>query len=285
MGARTIGTRVRPHGRCGGPPLTLRWFSMASAILLQQAIALAGRFPALAGVDLAVDEGELILLSGSNGAGKTSLLRLCAGLLEIHSGRASVLGHDLRRERRAIRSRVGYLAHSSHLYDDLTVEENVRFAARAGRVGLHTVEPALERLGLAGRLRTLPLSRCSAGQRRRASLAALLVRQPELWLLDEPHAGLDADGRDLLDGLLVELRAHGATLVVASHEPERVWPLGARWLVMAGGRLRPAASGAPAGGGLSASGAASATGSEPARGFGLVARGAAATRGEPVHVA
>jgi ABC-type transport system involved in cytochrome c biogenesis ATPase subunit len=82
------------------------------------------------------------------------------------------------------------------------------------------------------------VARLSAGQRRRASLAALLVRRPRLWLLDEPHAGLDADGRDVLDGLVRGAAASGATVVLASHELERATPLATVQIEVAGGTAR-----------------------------------------------
>jgi heme ABC exporter ATP-binding subunit CcmA len=210
---------------------------MAPAIRLRSAVALLGRFPALAGVDLDVDPGEVVLVQGVNGAGKTSLLRVCAGLLPVVSGEAHVLGHDLRAERRLVRRRVGLLGHLNFLYDDLTVEDNVRFAVRAAGRDTAAVAPALARLGLDGRLRQVAAGRLSTGQRRRAALAAVVARAPELWLLDEPHAGLDGDGRDLVDALVREAAASGAAVVLASHEIDRAAPLAHRSLVMAGGQI------------------------------------------------
>lgn len=191
---------------------------MASAIRLRSAVALLGRFPALAGVDLDVRPGEVVLVQGPNGAGKTSLLRACAGLLAVVEGEAVVLGHDLRRDRRAVRRRVGLLGHAGSLYDDLTVADNVRFAVRAARGDVSRAGEALALLGLDGRLRDVVVGRLSAGQRRRTALAAVVARDPELWLLDEPHAGLDADARELVDDLLRAAAARGATVVLASHE-------------------------------------------------------------------
>jgi heme ABC exporter ATP-binding subunit CcmA len=195
---------------------------MASAIRLRSAVALLGRFPALAGVDLDVEPGEVVLVQGPNGAGKTSLLRACAGLLPIVGGEAVVLGHDLRRDRRSVRRRIGLLGHAGALYDDLTVTDNVRFAVRAAHGDVARVDAALAQLGLDGRLRDVAVGRLSAGQRRRAALAAVVARDPELWLLDEPHAGLDADARSVVDGVLRDAAARGATVLVASHEPVAV---------------------------------------------------------------
>jgi heme ABC exporter ATP-binding subunit CcmA len=213
---------------------------MDPAVRLRNAVSLLGRFPALAGVDLEVARGEIVLLQGPNGAGKTTLLRTCAGLVPITRGEAVVLGCDLTRDRRAIRRRVALLGHTGFLYDDLSVAENVRFATRAAGRDPALVADALDRLGLAGRLRDVPVARLSAGQRRRTALAAVVARQAELWLLDEPHAGLDAAGRDLLDGLVRDAVAAGATVVFASHELDRATALAGRIVTISGGRVHEA---------------------------------------------
>jgi heme ABC exporter ATP-binding subunit CcmA len=211
---------------------------MASlAVLLRAAVATTGRFPALAGVDLEVAEGEVVVVQGPNGAGKTSLLRACAGLLPLTGGEGNVLGHDLRRGAVAVRRSVGFVGHSPVLYDDLSVEENLRFAVRAAGCRAEGLGEVLERLGLAGRLARTPAGRLSAGQRRRVGLAAVVARRPRLWLLDEPHAGLDAGGRKLLAELLAQAVGSGAGALVASHEPEEAVPLADRVVTMTGGRI------------------------------------------------
>lgn len=209
---------------------------MAPAVRLRAAVALRGRFPALAGVDLDVEPGEVVQIHGPNGAGKTSLLRACAGLLPVTQGEATVLGHDLRRDRRTHRRRVGFLGHvgSTFLYDDLTVEDNVRFSLKATGTPTTTLEPALERLGLHGRLRRVAVGRLSTGQRRRTALAVLVARAPELLLLDEPHAGFDAEGRAIVDDVMRAAALAGAAVLAASHEP---LPTADRDLLMAGGQL------------------------------------------------
>jgi len=216
---------------------------MAPAVTLRDAVALAGRFPLLSGVTLDVDEGEIVHLSGPNGAGKSSLLRLCCGLVPLRSGSAVVLGHDLSLDRRSVRLLVGYLGHETFLYEELTVEENLRFALRASGSGApeaaRQVEAAMARLGLVGRLPTTPVGKLSSGQRRRTAIAVVVGRRPRLWLLDEPHAGLDAEARALLDEMVLEARAGGATVVVSSHELAASGgsPLADRVVHLAGGRV------------------------------------------------
>jgi len=206
---------------------------------LRGAVALLGRFPALAGIDLDIDARRIVLLRGANGAGKTTLLRTLAGLVPVSGGEAVVLGVDLVSDPRPVRHRVGLLGHATGLYDELTVGDNVRFWARAAGADPADVEVALGRLGLDGRLRSVAVGRLSAGQRRRTSLACLIARRPELWLLDEPHAGLDQEGRDLVDALVREAVAAGATVVLSSHELDRSLQLADSVITIAGGTVRP----------------------------------------------
>lgn len=199
------------------------------------AVALLGRFPALAGLDLEVQQSEVVLLSGPNGAGKTTVLRVCAGLVPVIEGDAAVLGVDLRADKRSVRRRVGLVGHSAGLYPDLTVRENVQFWARASGASGEDGMAALERMAVAGRLHDLPVRSLSAGQRRRVSFASVLSRRPELWLLDEPHTGLDAAGRDLIDGLIAEATDSGVTVLFASHERDRAEAVADRRVELAGG--------------------------------------------------
>lgn len=212
--------------------------SRPPAVALDGAVAVLGGFPVLAGVTLRVDVGEIVLLSGPNGAGKTSLLRLCAGLLRLERGSGAVLGHDLASEREVIRRRVGLLGHRNGLYGDLTVADNVTFWGATVGATATEIDAAMARLGVGGRLRDVPVSKLSAGQRRRTALACLVARRAELWLLDEPHAGLDAAGRDELDSVLREAVLAGATVLVASHELERAGALADRVVPVAGGQIR-----------------------------------------------
>ncbi len=203
-----------------------------------------GRFPVLAGADLDVDAGDVVLLSGPNGAGKTSLLRLCAGLLPLRSGAAEVLGCDLAHDRRSLRRRLSFVGHETFCYDDLTVAENLRFAARAVGRGSGEADFAIARVGL-GPQANVVHSRLSQGQRRRLAFAIALARDPELLLLDEPHAGLDADGRAVVDEVVRVAAADGRTILIASHELDRVRQLATREVEIVGGQVRSPVGPAP----------------------------------------
>ncbi len=211
----------------------------APMVDLRDAVVLLGGFPALAGASLTLQASEIVGLRGPNGAGKTTLLRLCAGLVPLVRGSGRVLGHDLARRdgRRAARRQVGLLGHESALYDDLTVAENIRFWGGANRASDADIEAALGHLDLSGRLIDVPVSGLSVGQRRRAALAVLVARRPRLWLLDEPHAGLDRSGRDLLDQLLLDGAAAGATVLIATHDTGRIDDVLTRTVLVDGGAV------------------------------------------------
>ena len=211
---------------------------MEPVIELKGVVAVLGSFPALAGVDLTVNRGEILLLQGPNGAGKTSLLRVCAGLMPIERGEGRILGIDVTTQRQEIRSLVGLLGHTNGLYLDLTVAQNIAFWAATVNASDSEVAAAMKTMHVDGRLASVKASQLSAGQRRRTALASLIVRRAEIWLLDEPHAGLDAAGRDELDGLLRNAVAAGATVVLASHESERASGLATRTVTIDGGGAR-----------------------------------------------
>jgi ABC-type multidrug transport system ATPase subunit len=140
-------------------------------------------------------------------------------MASLSSGHANVLGIDIATDdRRQLRRRAGWLGHEGSFYDDLTVTENLTFAARALGRPLEDIAPSLDLVGLAHRSGALTKS-LSAGQRRRLSLAWMVVRRPELWLLDEPYASLDASGRVLLSSLIGDAIEAGATVIVTSHDP------------------------------------------------------------------
>ncbi len=211
------------------------------SVALREAVVVLGSFPALSGCSFTVRPGEVALLRGPNGSGKTTVLKVCAGLVPLTAGRVVVLGRDLDkhngRNRRAIRGDVGFLSHAGFLYEDLTVADNVRFAIRASGGNPSAAAKAMDRVGVDSRVAALPVHACSAGQRRRASLAAVVARAPKLWLLDEPHTGLDAQTRDLLDELIREAASAGSTVILASHDDDRAAALASRTLHLSGGHV------------------------------------------------
>jgi heme exporter protein A len=173
-----------------------------------------GERVALAGVTLALEEGETLAVFGANGAGKTTLLRILATLLRPHRGVARVLGRELPREGWAVRGRVGFLGHEPLLYRDLTARENLRFHARLHGVPAPRIEELLEAVGMRGRADD-PVHTYSRGMVQRTAVCRAVLHSPELLLLDEPLAGLDPGAAALVAPLI-----GGGTRVVISHDVE-----------------------------------------------------------------
>jgi heme ABC exporter ATP-binding subunit CcmA len=203
---------------------------------LSNVVVTAGSFPLLSGVDLTLESATTYVISGPNGAGKTSLLRVLAGLEVPSRGTGAVLGFDIcSTQRRELRRHVGWLGHETSFYSDLSPGENLLFAARTTGIDPALIGPALDRVGLTHRA-NVPLKSLSAGQQRRVTLAWLLIRRPQLWLLDEPFASLDDEGRELITQILVAAQAGGATVVLTSHGPPPA-ETNAVAIAMVGGRI------------------------------------------------
>jgi heme exporter protein A len=171
------------------------------------------------GVNFSVDAGRAIWLRGRNGRGKTSLLRLAAGLSVPESGRITWGGVPVRQAVDMAQRRV-YVAHASALKDDLTVTESLRFLAQLhGREDtIAALHAALDRVGMGSRRDAL-VRTLSQGQRRRATLARLaLERKAALWILDEPYDALDSDGIEAVNTVLNEHLARGGSVLLTSHQ-------------------------------------------------------------------
>ncbi|MDP7066492.1 MAG: heme ABC exporter ATP-binding protein CcmA [Acidimicrobiales bacterium] len=210
---------------------------MSAVVEFEDVVAVTGSFPVLTGVDVSVNEGEIVLVRGENGAGKTSFLRACAGLLRVSAGSARVLGFDMRVDRRTPRRYIGLLGHENNLYRDLWAKEHVEFRAAAGGGPKSDAEAALAKVGFPSTLWSVPISALSAGQRRKVAIASVIATRPRLWLLDEPHAALDAESRTNLNSVLREAASAGATVVFASHESALSKELSSRVITLQGGRV------------------------------------------------
>jgi heme exporter protein A len=175
-------------------------------------------------LELDVERGGLLVVTGPNGSGKTTLLRLCAGLVAPTRGELDV---------EATRSAIGFLSHEPLVYRELTPLENLELYGRLYRVRerRERIGMLLERFGLWDE-RHERVETFSRGMLQRIALCRTLLHQPELVLLDEPFAGLDAEGAELVDRELREL-AGRRTVVLATHAPERIDPLRPARLVLA----------------------------------------------------
>ena len=178
-----------------------------------------GQIHALTRVNLQVETGQIFGLLGPNGAGKTTLIRLLVGSTRPSSGRLSVLGLDPTRQKRALRSLIGYMPQSPALYEDLSARDNIHFFGRAHHPEnlSRRVDEVIEFAQLTARARD-PVYTFSGGMRQRVSLACALVHQPQLLFLDEPTSGIDPQLRQAFWDHFRDLASRGVTLVVSTHQ-------------------------------------------------------------------
>jgi heme exporter protein A len=177
-----------------------------------------GRFSALHGLNLTIADGEFIALFGRNGAGKTTFLKLAAGLSRPSSGAIKIQRAEAK-ERGLARGAIGYLSHNTSLYVDLTAIENLRFFARMmdAPAGDDFLLQRINQAGLAGREEE-PVRNYSRGMQQRLAIARAFLHDPDILLLDEPFTGLDPAGSDFLKGYLLKAHAAGKTCVMAIHD-------------------------------------------------------------------
>jgi heme exporter protein A len=176
------------------------------------------------GLSLSLGAGELAQVRGPNGSGKTSLLRLLAGLSRPAAGRVLWRGADIRGLREGYAAELAFIGHSNAVKDELTAQENLACALElAGKtINIDELREALERLGLARHAR-LPARYLSQGQKRRVALARLcLAAEAALWILDEPFAALDAAAFDAVVGLVDGHLARGGAVVLTTHQEAQI---------------------------------------------------------------
>ena len=168
--------------------------------------------------NMRVPNGRIYGFLGPNGSGKTTTIRMLCGLLTPDEGEGTCLGYDIRTESQQIKRQVGYMTQKFGLYDDLSIEENLDFIARVYEVPERNAKVAatLERLGLVSRRAQLA-GTLSGGWKQRLALAACLLHEPRLLLLDEPTAGVDPKARRELWDQLHELAESGMTVLVSTH--------------------------------------------------------------------
>lgn len=196
------------------------------------------RTPVLQGVDLALEPGEVYGFLGHNGAGKSTTMKAILGLIRPDAGEVRIFGEAGASER--TRARIGYLGEEVGLYPQITGPEMLRLLAALFRLPRAAArkrsDELIELVGL-GEKRTIKIRHYSKGMRQRLGIAAALINNPDLLLLDEPYSGLDPVGRKQLRELLIELKRQGKTIMMSSHIVPDVEAVCDRVGILSGGRI------------------------------------------------
>ncbi len=215
--------------------------SEEQAIIEAEALSkVYGGMPVLRGLSFSVRRGEFVALLGANGSGKSTLLRLLCGLSKPSAGAIRIGGWEMPREAMAVRAQIGLVAHQPLLYENLTARENLEFFGK-----LYGIERAERERRIAAQLRQAGLLKradslaraFSRGMKQRLSIARATLHQPALLLLDEPFSGLDQRAAQRLHELLASATKDGRTIIMSTHQLERIPPAAGRALVLAGGRI------------------------------------------------
>jgi heme ABC exporter ATP-binding subunit CcmA len=194
--------------------------------------------PILRGITLEIRRGERVALLGANGTGKTTLLRIIAGLTQPGRGSISICGLDSVRDAQQIRRLVGFVAHQPYLYEELTALENLLFFARMYAVndGPERARVLLQQVGLERRAQER-VGTFSRGMVQRLAWARALLHAPQMLLLDEPDTGMDQQGHELIDTLLNEHTTQGGCTLFTTHQLERALHGSDRVIILATGRI------------------------------------------------
>ena len=195
---------------------------MSPAIELEHLSRRYGRQYIFSDVNLIVSPAKTIVLKGNNGAGKTTFLKVLSTRLRPTSGSAKGFGFDIKKEASEVRKQTAYLSVLGGNYQNLTALENLKFALKLSKVEF-SKEQLLDRLEHVGLIdaKNKMVREFSSGMKKRLSIAKLISVDAKLWLLDEPFAALDSEGKNLVDDLIIRAKKEQRTVIIASHDVER----------------------------------------------------------------
>lgn len=197
-----------------------------------------GDKPILKGLSLRIGPGESIAVIGPNGAGKSTFFKCAVGLMQPTSGEIYLDGKKLKKNSVAARNKMGFLGHESFLYSNLSAIENLRFYADLYKVKMaeDKAHQLLREVGL-HYFKDVPIRSFSRGMLQRLAIARVLLAEPKLLLLDEPHTGLDQEAVGLLNSIILAKQAEGTAIILISHDFEQVMKVCERVVVIAKGKI------------------------------------------------
>ncbi|NLK86411.1 MAG: ABC transporter ATP-binding protein [Clostridiaceae bacterium] len=209
-------------------------------VKLEQLTKKFGEITAVDKMTLEIEEGEIFGLLGPNGAGKSTAINMITGLLTIDKGSISILGKDIRKDKKAAKSNIGIVPQDIAIYEDLTSLENVKFfASLYGLRGKALEEAALEALefaGLSDKKKDFPKN-FSGGMKRRLNIACAIAHKPKLIIMDEPTVGIDPQSRNHILQSVKKLNDMGSTIIYTSHYMEEVEEICTRIAIMDHGKV------------------------------------------------
>ena len=199
-----------------------------------------GLLPVLKSLDLTIYQGEFVALLGPNGSGKSTLMRLMSGLSKPTEGTIRIGGWTMPAEAMAVRAQIGMVSHKPLLYENLTAYENLNFFGKLYNLDADTREERitnlLQEVGLNKRSNSL-VRTFSRGMQQRLSIARALLNKPDVLFFDEPYTGLDQDAGDMLAGLLKTAHQDNRTIVMTTHQLQRVPQLATRAVILSRGKI------------------------------------------------
>ena len=199
-----------------------------------------GHYHVLQDISIDIQLGECFALFGPNGSGKTTLLKIFATLQRPTSGDFSILGHDGLKGKEAIRASMMFLAHGSHLYDELNAIENLRFglSLRGISPSFQEMKKVLDRVEI-GAFAEMKLRNFSAGMKKRLALAKAMLARPTLLLLDEPFTALDTSGTEIMQSYIREVVERQGSVFMSTHDSDKTRSIAQRAGIIRQGRLEP----------------------------------------------
>ncbi len=211
---------------------------MNEVITASNIIKRFGHKQVLRKLEFKAQQGEFVALLGSNGAGKTTFLRILSSLSKPNYGVIKIAGYSLPVQASQVRLKLGVVSHQPLLYGDLSAEENLSFYAKLYGVQnrAQRIDEILSMIGLEKRRRDL-VRTFSRGMQQRLAIGRAILHNPEVLLLDEPHTGLDQDASNMLDEILTSVATQGRTVVMTSHDLARVANLASRFDVLSKGKI------------------------------------------------
>jgi len=195
-----------------------------------------GRRWALADVSFTLEPGSVMMLAGRNGSGKSTLLRVLSTAIRPDRGTATIGGFDLTHDREDVRKVTALLSHATYLYETLTARENLEVFADHMGIARTSIPEILDRVTLGTRANDA-VSTFSAGMRKRLAFARVLLQDPRVAMLDEPYGALDPPGFALVEAVVRELKSRGTTVLLATHQWQRVADIADKALVLEEGRV------------------------------------------------